>query len=122
MNLGLEGRVAVVTGAASGIGAACAEAFAAEGCRLVVSDIAQDHLDELAAANPDTFSAVVADLGTETGPATIIDHAVAQFGRLDVLVSAGGIFGTARGGLFAGPEGASTIDVEDWDRTLRINL
>lgn len=122
MNLGLEDRVAVVTGAASGIGEACARALAAEGCRVVVSDIAEEPLLALAAEGGDGYSAVVADLAGASGPAAIVDHAVEHFGRLDILVTAGGIFGSARGGLFPGPEGATTISPEEWDHTLNVNL
>lgn len=122
MNLGLDGRIVIVTGAASGIGAACARAFAQEGARVVVSDIQWDGVAALEAEDPEVYSAVAADLASVDGPPAIVDHAVARHGRVDVLVTAGGVFGNARGGLFAGPEGASEISAEEWDRTMDINL
>lgn len=51
-----------------------------------------------------------------------VDHAIEDFGELHVLVCAGGVFGTARGGMFAGPDGASTIFPDEWDQTLSVNL
>jgi 3-oxoacyl-[acyl-carrier protein] reductase len=122
MDFGLQDRVAVVTGAASGIGQACARALADEGCRVLVSDIQEDGLRELEAEDADKYVPFVADLSTGFGPKSIVDAAISEFDRLDVLVTAGGIFGTAKGGLFGSDGGASVISVEEWDRTLNINL
>lgn len=122
MNLGLQDRVAVVTGAASGIGQECARTLAGEGCRVLVTDVQEDGLRELEAEDAERYVPFVADLSTPFGPSSIIDAAVSQFGRLDVLVTAGGVFGTAKGGLFGSDGGASEISVEEWDRTLNVNL
>ena len=122
MDLRLDGRVAAVTGAAGGIGSVCAKALADEGCQVVVSDVDEAGVEELANERPDSYSAITADLLSSGGPRAIVDHATSTFGRLDILVMAAGIFGTARGGLFAGAAGASTITPADWDLTLAINL
>jgi NAD(P)-dependent dehydrogenase (short-subunit alcohol dehydrogenase family) len=124
VDLGLAGRVALVTGASGGIGEACATALAAEGCRVVGTDIVADRIEERAAEDPERFGAVVADLSDADGPAAAVAHTIERFGRLDVLVCAGGVFGTARGGLFAAAAGApaSEITPAEWDRTLAINL
>lgn len=124
MDLGLSGRVALVTGASSGIGEACALALSDEGCRVVGTDIVADGIERRAAADPERWSAVVADLADSDGPASAVAHAIERFGRLDVLVCAGGVFGTARGGILASAAGepASTITPAEWDRTLTINL
>ncbi|HUA03184.1 MAG TPA: SDR family NAD(P)-dependent oxidoreductase [Solirubrobacteraceae bacterium] len=122
MNLGLEGRVAAVTGAAGGIGRACAKALADEGCRVIVSDVQERGLEDLVAEGPETFTPVVADLLSAGGPTAIIDQAVRTHDRLDILVMAAGVFGTARGGMFVGPEGPTAITAVDWDRTLVVNL
>jgi 3-oxoacyl-[acyl-carrier protein] reductase len=122
VNLGLEGRIAAVTGAAGGIGRACARALADEGCRVVLSDVEERGLEELVAERPDAFTAVVADLSTADGPLAIVEEAVRSHGRLDVLVMAAGVFGTARGGVFVSSEGPTTIEPAAWDLTLAINL
>ena len=100
MDLGLTDRVAIVTGSSKGLGFASARALLAEGCRVVICartpDTLQDarrHLAEI--AGDDRVSAVTADVSREEGARAIIDHAVATFGALDVLVNNVGV---GRGG------------------------
>jgi 3-oxoacyl-[acyl-carrier protein] reductase len=119
MDLGLKDRVAVVTGAAGGIGRACVSALVAEGCRVVATDLDQAGLADV---EDPRISTIAADLSDPDGPGRAIDHAMSHFGELHVLVCAGGVFGTARGGIFAGPDGASTILPDQWDHTLAVNL
>ena len=102
----LEGKVALVTGAASGIGGACARRFADEGARVAGIDIAvpdQHPCDAFATADVRDWDAVSA----------AVDGFLADLGRIDVLVNAAGVssFGTA-----------STIDDAEWSRVLDINL
>ena len=87
----LAGKVAVITGAASGIGRACARRFAAEGCSVVLADrdepngrAAQAELGE-----PHVF--VTLDVTQEAAWAAIMAATVAKFGRLDILVNSAGI-------------------------------
>jgi 3-oxoacyl-[acyl-carrier protein] reductase len=124
MDLGLSERVALVTGASSGIGEACALALAGEGCRVVGTDITEEGIERLEARDPERFSSVVADLADVAAPARAVAHTVERFGGIDILICAGGIFGNAHGGIFAADEGesASTITPGDWDRTLNVNL
>lgn len=124
MDLGLDGKVAVVTGAASGIGRSCAEILLEEGCKVVGTDIQADGLRELedALGLEGAFSTVVADASQPDGAVAPIASATKEHGRLDILIAAAGIFGTARGGMFAGEDGASEITPEQWDLTQFINL
>lgn len=119
MDLHLEGNVALVTGAASGIGRACAVAFAREGARVVVSD-----LESAAEGGRETVRLVEAAGGEARWiPCDVADTAqirrlmaetVGVFGRLDVAVNNAGIEG-AQGPTAEHPD-------DNWERVLRINL
>jgi NAD(P)-dependent dehydrogenase (short-subunit alcohol dehydrogenase family) len=82
MDLHLTDKVAVVTGAGKGIGLAATEALAAEGAYVVAGSLSTESLDGL-----DRVSAVSVDLLAEDGPATLVQRAIDQHGRLDVLVN-----------------------------------
>lgn len=84
----LRDRVAVVTGAAQGLGQGLARRFAAEGAHVVLSDLAADQLD--AVAEDVGGIAVAADVSTEAGVRAVADLAVATHGRVDVWVSNAG--------------------------------
>jgi len=86
----MNGRVVLVTGASSGIGAATARAFGARGDRVVLVARREDRLRELAASLPDAL-AIPADLSHLEEPARVVDAAVARYGRVDVLVNNAGI-------------------------------
>jgi 3-oxoacyl-[acyl-carrier protein] reductase len=92
MDLGLEGRVYIVTGGAGGLGRATADALVAEGAKVVVSGRHQNTLDEAVAALGDSSAtAVVADNADPDAPARLIDTAQQRFGALDgALISVGG--------------------------------
>lgn len=112
MNTGLDGRVAIVTGAASGIGAATARALADEGCRIVAADLqpdvaAPDGIDE------GSWTYVAADVSTTDAADRIVERAVDHFGRLDVLVTCAGIYET--GSL-------TDVDHDVWDNVFAVNL
>ena len=113
MNLGLNDRVALVVGGARGLGRAIAAAFADEGCRVGVWDVAAD------------VAEVAADLGgtgwrVEVSDAAAVRSAAgetwAAFGAVDHVVFAVGV----GSGKFGFP--FWQLDVEDWDRVLRVNL
>lgn len=93
MDLGLTGKVAVVTGSSRGIGLAAAEALVAEGAHVVVCARGSEQLQQaverlrLAAVDGASVEGVVADVSTEAGVASVIDATIATFGRLDVLVN-----------------------------------
>lgn len=112
----LAGKVAVVTGGASGIGLAMATRFAEEGMKVVVADIQQDALTEateqLRAAGHDVRS-FVADVSSEADNADLAASAVEEFGAVHVVCLNAGI-GT--GGQLA------TLSTKDWEWCLGVNL
>ncbi|CAM4332047.1 SDR family oxidoreductase [Listeria booriae] len=112
----LAGKVAVVTGAASGMGRQIAELYAKEGAKVVVADIqleeAQKTVDEIKANNGEAL-AVVANVMKEEDVQAMIDKAVETYGTLDILVNNAGIMDN-----FV-PAGEVTDEL--WDRVFAIN-
>lgn len=111
MDTGLGGRVAAVTGAGSGIGRAAARALAAEGCRLIASDLRVDAVTPLESEMG--AIAVEADVATEDGAQAVTEAARRAYDRLDVLVCCAGVYETNT---------VDSIDVDAWDRVLDVNL
>jgi NAD(P)-dependent dehydrogenase (short-subunit alcohol dehydrogenase family) len=113
----LANKVALITGASSGIGHAAARLFAAEGAKVVLGARRQKELDELAAsiAQAGGSAAVLAgDVRDEGFAQALVELAIEEFGGLDVA------FNNA-GGL--GPlQSASDVSLADWEDTLRLNL
>lgn len=85
----LQGKTAIVTGAASGFGRAIAERFAAEGARVAVLDINKKGADEVAAALPGSI-ALACDLTRRSEVDAALDAAIAEFGRVDIMVNNAG--------------------------------
>ncbi len=109
----LEGKVAFITGAASGIGYACAERFADEGASVAGLDLRQPsewEQIEKAAAGARFFTADVRD---EVATGLAVNTTVEAFGRVDILVTAAGVAG-------GGP--AHLLAAEEWDRVQNVNL
>lgn len=117
MDLQLAGRTALVTGAASGIGLACAQALLDEGARVVIADRSNAGADTVAAlverGRDATF--VRTDVTDEADVVRAIDATATRFGGLDVLVGCAGI---------SGPVGRSVADVAvaDWDAVMAVNV
>jgi NADP-dependent 3-hydroxy acid dehydrogenase YdfG len=112
----LEGTVALVTGASSGIGRATAQRLAAEGAAVVVAARRQDRLEELAAAigaDGGRALAVAADLTDRAQAENVVERAVAELGRLDTVVNNAGV-------MLLGP--AQGSPVEDWDTMIALNV
>ncbi len=113
MDLELNGKVAVVTGASKGIGLAIATALAAEGAFVVAgARDATAELDELAASG--RVRPVSVDLSTPQGPQALVD-AAADLGRLDILVN-------NVGAVTPHPDGFLTITDDQWWASLTLNL
>jgi NAD(P)-dependent dehydrogenase (short-subunit alcohol dehydrogenase family) len=110
----LEGKVAAVTGGASGIGEGIVRRFLEEGARCVVADLQGERGSELARAlGAETFF-VRADVSDEAQVANLVSQAVAHFGRLDCMVNNAGILGAV--GPIAQTETAA------WQRTMDVLL
>jgi NAD(P)-dependent dehydrogenase (short-subunit alcohol dehydrogenase family) len=107
-------RTVAVTGAGSGIGRAIAEAFASQGDTVFVCDISKERLDGVAMAIGGPERASVVDVSENEQISAFVRSAHAQTGRLDVLVSAAGIFD--------GYAGVTETSPELWRRVLDINL
>jgi NAD(P)-dependent dehydrogenase (short-subunit alcohol dehydrogenase family) len=91
----LQGKVAVITGAASGIGAGTAERFAAEGARVVLADTDSDRGRAVADALGEAATFVTTDVSREDDVAAMIRTAIERFGRLDFLFNNAGLGGVS---------------------------
>ena len=111
----LEGKVAVITGAASGMGRATAARFAREGAAVVVADLnsraGEETISEITAAGGSAVFQYT-DVGSETDLKALFDRALKEYGRLDITYNNAGI-GGATGRL-------SDVTADDWDRTFII--
>jgi NAD(P)-dependent dehydrogenase (short-subunit alcohol dehydrogenase family) len=111
----LDGKVALITGAAGGMGLAAAKLFAAEGARVVLSDVAEESGSRAAKEIGEAAAFVRADVSTATDAEAMVDAAVDRFGGLHVLYNNAGV-------ILPEDAGAVETDEETWDRTMAINL
>lgn len=111
---GIEGRVAVVTGAARGLGAASAQRLAALGARVVVVDVDTDGAREVADSLPTDAIAVTADVGLEADVDRYMSVAVETFGSVDLHHLNAGVFGSF--------DGLPDLPVDEFERVMRINV
>jgi NAD(P)-dependent dehydrogenase (short-subunit alcohol dehydrogenase family) len=113
----LDGRVAIVTGSAQGIGAAFARGLASEGAKLVIADLDSGAgvVDEIRAAGGEAID-VPTDISTRDGCDNMVTKAVEEFGRLDILVNNAAIFTSIERKNF------DDIPVEEWDAVMGVNV
>ena len=109
----LDGKVAVVTGAAQGIGRALADGLAAEGARIVVADLRG--AEEAAARYPDGVGLAV-DVADEAEVARLVDATVDRCGGLDVLVNNAGLYASLEMRAF------TEIPLEEWRTVMDVNV
>ncbi|MCW0015615.1 SDR family oxidoreductase [Rhizobium sp. BT-226] len=113
----LNDKIAIITGASSGIGRAAAKLFAREGAKLVVTGRRQDALDAVIAeieAEGGQAVAISGDVRDEALQARLVETAVSRFGRLDIAFNNAGIIGEM--GPVAG------LSLEGWRETIETNL
>lgn len=121
----LEGKIAVITGASSGIGRSVAERFAAEGAQIVGVGRSQSKLTDMQStvkANGGEVVTVATDLSQDSGAAESINAAISTYGGLDILVNCAGVGYSYRS---VRPNSMLAIDqssVEEWDHVMAINL
>jgi len=113
----LENKVAIITGAAGGMGAVTARLFAEEGARVMVTDIQEEKLHKSvqeAKCEGLSIEYAVHDVSSEESWKTVITKTIAAFGRIDILVNNAGVY----------PPGCTieNITQELWDKVIGINL
>jgi NAD(P)-dependent dehydrogenase (short-subunit alcohol dehydrogenase family) len=115
----LADRVAIVTGAAQGIGGATARRLAEEGARVLVVDIDGDGAQRTTQAIRDAggqAEALQGDVGTEAGVRSMVERSVSQWGKLNILVN------NAYGNVAFGRVDATAVSEEAWDRGMDVGL
>jgi NAD(P)-dependent dehydrogenase (short-subunit alcohol dehydrogenase family) len=111
----LDGKVALITGGASGMGASMARIFAGEGAKVVVADLLEAEGKEVVADIVKANGAAMfqrLDVSSEAEWKAVVDAAIAAYGKLDILVNDAGLSGSAVEDLF---------DTEAWDRLMAVN-
>lgn len=118
----LSEKVAVITGAGSGIGEACARAFAREGAKVVLTGRRTATLQTVAeaiVADGGDAIAVAGDVGSESDIIAIVDQTMAHYGRLDVLFNNAGLTSME---VMERDRDVVNMEAEIWDRVLQVNL
>lgn len=108
----LKGKIAIITGAAQGIGLAIAQRYVAEGASVMLSDVNEDALRAVAGTLAMPF--VVADASVKADIDTLIARTIQDFGRIDIMVSNAGIIND--------PIDFLSLKEEDYDRVMAVNL
>ena len=116
----LDGKVAIVTGAAGNLGSACARELAVEGAKVVVSDLPGAGLETIAAEIAATGANVVsqeADISSPEDVAALIERAMSAFGGLDALINVAALMEGIQN-----DRDLLAMDVDYWDRVMAVNL
>jgi NAD(P)-dependent dehydrogenase (short-subunit alcohol dehydrogenase family) len=113
MNSRLKDKIAIVTGAGSGIGRACALALIREGAQVVLVGRRKDRVEEAAREADGSALAVAADVSKQAEIERVIERTVSAFGAVNVLVNNAGVLH---------PGTAEQITEEQWDETFNINV
>jgi 3-oxoacyl-[acyl-carrier protein] reductase len=116
MDLGLEGKVTLITGGASGIGRNTADMFAAEGASIALADMNSEGMDETAhvlAHHEATVECIEVDVTSKDSVQNAVQQAKDAFGRIDVLINCAGIYNETP---------FEELPLEEWERTMSVNL
>lgn len=112
-SLSLAGKVAIITGAASGIGSAIADMFAEKGARVAVLDMLADQASEKAAELGVSHAAFAVNVTDSASVNEAVSAANDHFGRIDILVNSAGVVALAP---------AEEVTDSDWDKQISVNL
>jgi len=112
----LEGKIAIVTGGAAGIGLAYARRFLAEGARVVISDVVDPGPAAATLGAPDRVLAQRADVSDAAAMRALARETVTRFHRIDVLVNNAAVFATLT------PRPFEEIPDAEWDRVMAVNV
>ena len=115
----LDGRVAIVTGGAKGIGRHYSVALAANGARVMIADVAdgKEVADEIAAKHgANSVTSAIADVSDENSVKALVAKTMERFGKIDVLVNNAALFAPLAEQKF------TDIDVALWDRVMAVNI
>lgn len=110
----LDGKVAVITGSTSGIGARTAQLFVAEGARVVIAGRREEAGQQTARALGDAASFIRTDVTRESDVEATIAHAVQTFGRIDCLMN--------NAGIGSGYQDIDKVDLERFDATIGVHV
>jgi NAD(P)-dependent dehydrogenase (short-subunit alcohol dehydrogenase family) len=110
----LEGKVAIISGAASGMGAATARRFAKEGAKVVLADVLEEEgrlvTEEISRANG-TAEFMRLDVTNEDDWKEVVDATTRKYGKIDILVNNAGISGSAASDM---------LDTDTWDKLMAV--
>jgi NAD(P)-dependent dehydrogenase (short-subunit alcohol dehydrogenase family) len=110
----LEGKIALITGAGSGVGRAMAELFSIHGCKVVVVDVIEERVKQTVAKIGGTASGMVKDLSNKDQVEAMIDEAYQTMGKIDILCN--------NAGIMDGVTPVADTSDELWQRVLNVNL
>ena len=113
MNQSIRGKVAIVTGASSGIGRAIARLFAAEGAKLALAARSTDKLEKLAGEIGGAPLILSVDLAQPADVERMVSETLAHFGRVDILMANAGVYV---------PGEAAEGDPDAWDNMIAVNV
>ncbi len=114
----VKGQVAIVTGAASGLGAASARRLAQEGARVIIADINEDGADKVAEEirlNGGDAAARLTDIGSEDDVRKLTDWVASKYGQINILANVAAL-------LPPPPNKIADIELEGWDEEVRVTL
>ena len=109
----LQGKVAIVTGGASGFGAGIARKFVAEGARVMIPDLNIDMANELAAELGDTVQAIQTNVARDADIATMVQSTLDAFGQIDILINNAGVTHL--------PAPMEDVTEDDFDKVFAVN-